>query len=66
MVDVWCDGCLILLMVWWMSVVVNVWSGEYLVWWMSVVVNVLFFAMVWWMPGVVAVCVVDVVQSLEV
>ena len=69
MVDVRCGGCLFLLMVWWMSGVVDVWCGGCPVWWMSGVVDVLFYTrcggcLVWWMSGVVDVCVVDVVQSL--
>ena len=51
-VDVWCGGCHILPMVWWMSSVVDVWCG-----------GCPFLPMVWWMSGVVDVCVVDVVQS---
>ena len=69
-VDVWCGGCL----VWWMSYfthgVVDVWCGGCLVWWMSGVVDVrcggcLILHTVWWMSGVVDVCVVDVVQSVQ-
>ena len=52
MVDVWCGGCPILHMVWWMSGVVDVWCG-----------GCLTLHTVWWMSGVVDVCVVDVVQS---
>ena len=51
-VDVWCGGCPILHMVWWMSGVVDVWCG-----------GCPILPMVWWMSGVVDVCVVDVVQS---
>ena len=40
MVDVWCGGCPILLIVWWMSGVVVVWCGGCLVWWMSGVMDV--------------------------
>ena len=58
-VDVWCGGCPILRMVWWMSSLVNVWCGgcpffKHSAWWMSDLINVWCGGCpVWWRSGVV-------------